>query len=391
MYMNSRPVLHSPGKNITFKSRAGAAAVTCFAIGVASFLLGCGSGAENNTSKSTFRSVSYLLYTDATAGTVNVAPINATGILTNVASASNLVPLRTGPQPIAIAVSRDGKLVYVLDAQAGTVTQVVVATDGSLTRAPVVVSTGFQPLAIAIDSQNRFLVVTNKGSGAGASLVVFNLDPATGELTSTAALMALNVNSPQAVTVSGNFVYVAGGDAIDVLIFNPSDSTFRFGAGSPFPAGPVGANITALYSPPQATNRLYAADTGSNALLSYTADSNGTLTPSTPLNTGVQPVALTADGPNHFLFVANQASNNITVFMVDATTGAVAPVVSQVPIGAGPNTIAYDAAHNLLLLGVSGIRQVFSLAVDPSTGAVAVTGSHLTVENPASSIAVVEP
>ncbi len=350
---------------------------------------GCGSKGGPTTGRGSGggggNAASYLLYADATAGTANVASIATSGILTTAAS-----PAQTGVQPIAMAAAPDGKSVYVLNSSSSTVSQVVVATNGSLTQPLPAVGTGLQPSAMAVDPQGRFAVVTNRGSG-GATLSVLVINASTGALTEAGAAIPLNVVDPQAVTISGNLVYVASANAVDVLIFTPASSSFAFAAGSPYSAGPAATNITALYSPPQASNLLYATDTSTKKLLAFTLGT-GTLTAGTPLTLGTQPAALTADSQNHFLYVANQGSNNISVFTVDPTTGAVAaagtPLVST---GTGPNALAYDATNNFLLVGLSGAKQVVLFSVNTSTGALSTTGSPFVVTNPASAMAVAKP
>ena len=57
----------------------------------------------------------------------------------------------------------------------------------------------------------------------------------------------------------------------------------------------------------------------------FTVDAaTGALTqiPGSPFATGVDPRAVAADASGHFLYVANNGSNNVSVFAIDQTTGA---------------------------------------------------------------------
>jgi 6-phosphogluconolactonase (cycloisomerase 2 family) len=345
--------------------------------------VGGGNGRSFNNGGS---STNFLLYADATAGAVNIASIASTGMLATVGTSTPV-----GVHPIAMTVTPDGKFVYVLNASSSTVSQLVVGTGGAITQPQSAIGTGLQPSAMAMDPQERFLVVTNVGSAGGATLSVFSINTTTGALTAAGTAIPLTVTNPTAVAISDNSVYVAAPNAIDVLVFSPSTSSFSFAAGSPFSAGPVTTNIAALYSPAQASNRLYAADLATNRLLSFTL-STGALTPGASLGTGTHPGALTANSQNRLLFVANQGSNNISVFTVDATTGAVAPAATPlVSTGTGPNVLAYDSTDNFLWVGLSGSKQIVAFLVNTTTGALTPIGSPFTVTNPVSAMAVAKP
>ncbi|MDT8066722.1 MAG: beta-propeller fold lactonase family protein [Terriglobia bacterium] len=344
---------------------------------------GTGGGRYGNSGGNT---ATYLLYTDATANTIGVAAIGTSGALTVMA------PAQTGLQPIGMAATPDGKFVYVLNANSGTVSQFAVAADGSLTQPASAIGTGLQPTAIAVDPQERFAVVANTNSGAGGTLSVYNINSTTGILTlaSTSATL-LNIADPKTVAISGNYVYVADADTIDVLVFNPQTFAFTFASGSPFSAGPAGTSITGLYSPPQASTVLYAADGNTNSLLSFSI-SGGALQATGSLPTGTQPVALVADNQNRFLFVANSVSDNISVFAVNATTGALtAASTTALTTGTAPNALAYDPVNNFLIISESGTKQILPLAVNTSTGGLSTLSGSMAVTNSPSALAVAQP
>ena len=362
---------------------------------VATALMGTGCGGNGGTGSGGGRfggggggtnSSTYLLYTDAIAATLNVASIGTSGALTSVNT-----PTPTGVQPIAVVTTPDGKFAYVLNANSSSVSQFAVAADGSLTQPASAIGTGLQPTAIAMDPQERFVVVTNTNSGAGGTLSVFSINTATGVLAVSGTAIPLNISDPKMVTISGNNVYIADADTVDVLVFTPQTGTFAFASGSPFSAGPSGTSITGLYSPPQASAVLYAADTATNTLLSFNLVAGG-LTPAGSMATGTQPVSLVADKQNRFLFVANQGSDNISVFSVDANTGALTPTTTA-PLASGsvPNLLAYDPVNNFLLISQAGTKQIIALAVNTSTGGLSNLTGPLTVANVPSGLAVAQP
>jgi 6-phosphogluconolactonase (cycloisomerase 2 family) len=53
-----------------------------------------------------------------------------------------------------------------------------------------------------------------------------------------------------------------------------------------------------------------------------------------PFATGTTPVSLATDTSGQYLYIANQGSNNITEFSIDATTGF-PTVITGSPISAG--------------------------------------------------------
>jgi 6-phosphogluconolactonase (cycloisomerase 2 family) len=352
-------------------------AVGCGGKGSGGGRFGGGGGSSSST---------YLLSTDATAATLNLASISSSGSLTAVNT-----PAQTGVQPIAVAMTPDGKFAYVLNANSSTVSQFAVATDGTLTQPASAIGTGLQPTAIAVDPQERFAVVANTNSGAGATLSVFSINTTTGVLATAAAPIPLNVGDPKTLAVSGNEIYIADANTIDILIFSPATGTFAFATGSPFSAGAASTNISALYSPPQASTVLYATDTTTNQILSFTLSNSG-LTATGSLSTGTQPVSPTADNQNRFLFVANQGSDSISVFSVDPTTGALAPITTMaLAAGAAPNLLAYDPVNNFLLISESGKNQVLALAVNTSTGGLSPLAGPLSVTRAPSGLAVAKP
>lgn len=365
--------------------------IPLIAVALAILATGCGNGSNNNINSVGGGSIgsassSYLLYTDATAAKLNVASIGSTGTLSSGTASS-----QTGVEPIAVATTPDGKFVYVLNANSATVSQFAVATDGSLTQPGPAIGTGLQPTAMAVDPQERFVVVANTNSGAGGTLSIFNINTTNGILTAAGTALPLNVSDPKTVTISGNFVYIADARTIDVLVFTPQTASFVFQSGSPFSPAAAGTNITALYSPPQASTVLYAADTNTNSLLSFSL-TGGALTQTGSVLTGRQPVALTTDKQNQFLFVANQLDGSISVFTVNPTTGAVtAASTTTLTSGTAPNALAYDPVNNFLLVSESGIKQVAVFGVNTTTGALSALSGLLSVTNVPPAMTVATP
>jgi DNA-binding beta-propeller fold protein YncE len=351
---------------------------------------GCGSGSGGSGGGGGGKgfgggsTATYLAYLDAVIGNVNVTSIPTSGTLATVTGS----PYLAGSQPVAMTATPDGKFIYVVNSSSGNVTQYAISTVGALTQPVPPIATGVQPSAMAIDSTERFALVANKGV---STLSVYTINATTGVLTVNGSPITLNVTAPKAIAINGNFVFVASANAIDVLIYNSTTQTFSFGTGSSIGGGST-ANIVALYAPPQATSVLYALDASTNAILPYTVSNAGVLTQGASIPTGTLPAALVPDSANHFLFVANQGSSNLSVFAVDATTGALSnAAVPLVTAAASPNALAYDPVNNFLFVSVSGTTQIQTYAVTAATGALVAKGTAFTVANAPAAMVVAKP
>jgi len=325
----------------------------------------------------------FLAYLDAVAGNVSVASIPTSGTLAKVTGS----PYLAGSQPVAMAITPDGKFFYAVNAGSENVNQYAIATDGTLTQPVPPIATGVQPSAMAIDPTERFALVTNKGA---STLSVYTITATTGVLAASGSPIVLNITAPQSIAINGNFVFVASANAIDVLIYDSTTRTFSFGTGSSIGGGST-ANIVALYTPPL-TNRLYALDTVSNSLLTYTVNNTGVLTQAAATPVGSQPAAMVPDAANKFLFVANQGNSNISVFAVDPSTGALTLAATPlVTTEASPNALAYDPVNNFLFVSASGTDRILTYAVTTTNGALTLQGLPFPVTNAPAAMVVANP
>jgi 6-phosphogluconolactonase (cycloisomerase 2 family) len=348
---------------------------------------GSGSGGSGGGGGKSFgggSTATYLAYLDSVIGNVHIASIPTSGALATVAGS----PYLAGSQPVAMAVTPDGKFIYVVNSSSSNVTQYAISAAGALTQPVPPIATGVQPSAMAIDATERFALVANKGA---STLSVYTINATTGDLTASGSPITLHVTAPQTIAINGNFVFVASATAIDVLIYNSTTQTFSFGTGSSIGGGST-ANFVALYAPPQATSKLYALDEGTNAIIPYTVSNAGVLTQGASIATGTQPTAIIPDSANHFLFVANQGSSNISVFAVDASTGALSPAATPLmTTGTSPNMLAYDSVNHFLFVSQAGTSQIQAYAVTTTNGALTAKGTPFTVANAPAAMVVAKP
>ncbi|HEY3731903.1 MAG TPA: beta-propeller fold lactonase family protein [Steroidobacteraceae bacterium] len=135
--------------------------------------------------------------------------------------------------PYAIVVDPTGTYLYITDNIANTVQRFTYnAGSGSLTAHGIGVSTGAgngAPTGAAIDPTGSFLFVANSGTGKVAAFTISAVD---GSLTAVAgspftASGTASPNTPTAVAVdpSGQYLYVANGDAGTISVFKITAGT----------------------------------------------------------------------------------------------------------------------------------------------------------------------
>lgn len=210
-------------------------------------------------------------------------------------------PVANVSTPSAIAVSRNGFFAFATNSQTNKVTSFRIGTDGGLLLAsgtatsPNPASVGTAPSAVAISSDTEFLYVANRGSD---SVTAFTIG-ATGVLT----LVPPEAGTPNPVA--------AGGSAPVSLVGSATDQF------------------------------LYVANSADNTVSVFQIETNGLLKLVPPTGSLRNPVAVGGNAPSalalsstgQFLYVANRASNNVTVFQVE-TSGLLTLVP---PVGSGTN------------------------------------------------------
>ncbi|MFZ0320402.1 MAG: beta-propeller fold lactonase family protein [Candidatus Sulfotelmatobacter sp.] len=156
---------------------------------------------------------------------------------------------------------------------------------------------------------------------------------------------------------------------------------------SPYPVG-SGAQTVVLHP---SGKYLYVANPGQgeNDISLFDINSDGTvneITPRTPAG-GNLPFQLAMDPGGSYLYVANVLSNNISVFSITASTGALAQVGVALPINLSPNNMQISPSGNFLYVsgpGQPGKIEVFSL----SAGVLTQIGVTPTADNTPAGLAI---
>ncbi len=255
------------------------------------------------------------LQIDPNSGTVSVFAVSSTS-LTEVPGSPFVVaapgaPSGTGPS--GVAVTPDGKFLYVANQFDSTVSKFSVDASGVLTRGPVV-SVGTTPATLAITADGGFLYVANASTISGFSIC---------------GQVLTSCNDPTS-----------------------PDGSLTVIEGSPFPSG---INPVAIVAAPSG-KFLYAVSRQSNQISEYkVATGTGVLTANTQavISTGATPVGaairvgtttITATGGiTDYLYVPNLGSSSLSVYSFDSTVGTLSLVGGPVSITGGqPGAVAAE-------------------------------------------------
>jgi 6-phosphogluconolactonase (cycloisomerase 2 family) len=330
--------------------------------------------------------VGYVYVTTAKTSVINQYSIDfQTGALSPIGS-----PVQAGNDPVRLVASPSGQFVYVVNQGDSTVQEFAVQSDGTLVSKNTY-PTGKSPSAIAIDPQGKFLYVTflyqaGASGPGGVSIFPVNADNSLG----TALTQPVGLN-PVGVSVSyfNHYVYVLDQEPspnAKILGFSQNTTT---GALTPVPgttvtgsgAGTVTTGFPAGVVPSAMAEELtarfvYVTDEAANQLIAYTVQANGSLVPliNGPFATGLYPINLTIDPTGKLIYVINYNANTVQGYAIDLNTGTPSGAVGAfaTPTGAGPTCVTVEPALGTFLYTSDTLdNTVTAERVTPNTGALA--------------------
>jgi 6-phosphogluconolactonase len=351
-------------------------------------------------------------------GTVSSFSVNlGTGALT--ASGAGVTTDKAPLVPSAMILAPSGNALFVVNSNniipapppacpsppRGTITVYTVKSDGTLTAVGGSTGVGVIPSGMAMDSAGHFLFVANQGvqcDPTTGTISVFaisgtSLNEVSGSPFITAPLSAQNSTRPAAVAVSlsGNFLYVANQTDGTVTVFSIASSGALAPILVPPPAGPpyqAGTTPAALTLTPDG-NFLYVASSGSNTVSGFavcdkqsaTCPTSGTVPDGSltsvgaPIPASLSPSAMAVTSSGKFLFVADNGSNQISQYKITTGTGVLVAnspttisTTSPVWIAfrAGTTTIqATGGTSDYLYAANSSLNTVSAFSFDSTVGA----------------------
>ncbi len=268
------------------------------------------------------------------AGTVSQFAINATtGQLTTIAAA-----IAAGARPFSVAVDPKGRFAYVANYDSSDISGYTInASTGALTSVGPTVPAGTNPSSVVVDPTGRFAYAANQTAGGVSA---FAINQTTGVLTSIGAVAAGTL--PYSVTVdpTGSFVYVTNETSNDVSAYTINASTGALtSVGATVPAGtsPVSVAVT------PSGKFAYVASTNSSGISGFSINaSTGALTSLGAATAALNPVSVTVDPSGDYLYVSNFFQNDVQTFTINASTGALTPVQTM---GARPGATSFALAQ----------------------------------------------
>lgn len=259
----------------------------------------------------------------------------------------------TGSEPEDLAISPDGKYLYVTnwgtDYGSGGLSAYAIGKGGALTplsEAPFYTGMAGSPWSVAISPNGSFLYVTNQGSDdGGGGLSAYRIASDNALSAPAAGAMPVGV----ALSPHGEFFYVTkrnsvgGVGGLSAYAVSPGGGLAAL-PGSPYPTGPAGNPAGVAISP--SGKELYVVNHGSThgegGLSGYLVASDGSLSalsgsPSATSPAG-HPYAVAIDPSGKELYVTNQGSpdgqGGLSGFAVGPTGGLIPLLGSPYPTGA---------------------------------------------------------
>jgi 6-phosphogluconolactonase len=316
-------------------------------------------------------------------------------------------PIEAGTNPVTLVAAPNGLNLYVVNHDDSTVGVYSIGTDGKIFLQSTVNVTGSNATSIAIDTAGKFLYVTFQYQlGPGGQQLYSPASPGPGGVTifpisatdgSLGTPLTQNVgNNPIGVVVSRPtpgtstvYVYVVDQETptppvATVLGFLQNSST---GALTPTPGTVIsldstgktvatgygaGTTPSAIVEDPSA-RFVYITDEATNQMYGYVVSNTGALVAMTngPFATGILPVGLTIDPRGQFLYVANYTSGTIGAYAINNGSGT--PVGSvgsaSTTVDTGPQCVTVDPALGIYVYTANNLAgTVSALQLDPHNG-----------------------
>jgi 6-phosphogluconolactonase (cycloisomerase 2 family) len=266
-----------------------------------------------------------------------------------------------------------------IDHVAGVLTPVGTAVPPTPACAPGLCS---NPVSAAVNSAGTFLFLLNQGTSPSvpSSISVFSIDTARGLLTPVAgspfSFASLSTPNPQFLVASptSGFLYVSNGASGTISMFSVGGSGTLTEIA---PALSIGAGATAAGIAIDSKGQfLYATDSANNKIASFSIAAGGGLTAvaGSPFNAGTKPVAVALDSTGSFLYAANQGSNNVSAFKTNGGAlteipGSPYAVVTTGTVGTPqPIFLTVDVSNTFLYVANLGTSSISAFGIKAADG-----------------------
>jgi YD repeat-containing protein len=332
------------------------------------------------------------------------------GIDPNDGSLVYLSQLGTRVNPVAFAVTgsaapltRVAKFAYVANPGANNliaysidpVTEALVVNPSS----PFV--DAFKPVSVTTDPSGKFLIATNQCSDAACqssagSISIYTIDSATGSLTSTSGSPFPAGSGPvqSAVDPAGRFLYVVNSldNTISGYSITSATGVLTAIAGSPFPTddSPLVLSIASTGKFAYLVSSCPTCGTGTEISLFAIDATTGALSLEARLPGGGASPSETTDPFSRFVFLGGVSG--ISVFAESPTSGLLSPVApfgQAFPAGSSPASVVVDPSGRFLYIANNGDNTISGDSIDEFTGTLwPMIGSPFAVGSKPTSLAI---
>jgi 6-phosphogluconolactonase len=315
-------------------------------------------------------------------------------------------PIQTGRNPVTLVATPNGLNLYVINHDDSSVGEYSIGTDGKIYLQNTYNVTGSQATAVAIDAAGAFLYVTftyqlgpngqqlySTASPGPGGVTIFPISAKDGSLGTPSTV---NVgNNPVGVVASrptsagAVYVYVIDQETPTTpkaAILGFSQNTTN-GALTPLPGTVIttdatgktvatgyGAGTTPSAIAEDPSSRfVYVTDEATNQLYGNLVATNGSLVPMTnsPFPTGIFPVGLTIDPRGKFLYVANFSSSTVGSYAIDTSTGTPVGSVGSASTATdtSPTCVTVEPALGIYVYTSNNLASdVSALKLNPNNG-----------------------
>jgi len=283
-----------------------------------------------------------------------------------------LASIVAGGRPVAVVARRDGRFVYVADADSDHIYAFRVENERLLpvSGSPFAAGKGLRDLAM--DINGLYLYAVNEDSG---NLSVYAVDAVSGVLSEVSGSPLRTGRGPVAITLdaSARYALVANAGAGNISVFryqtNQSPLIFEIAKyGSPFSTG---KRPVALAEDPTGKH-LYVADADVDSLSLFRVHfQSGVLEalPDSPLTTGKSPRSVLVHPSGDWVYVFNSGSNDISRYRRDRLQGTLSETMPRVAVGSQAQTLRLDPAGRYLYVLAEEGKPLQRYAVDAASGA----------------------
>ncbi len=342
-----------------------------------------GTGSSSGSGSGSGTTVDAVYIANGSTSLQNIAAFSLnSGVLANL---QNPQLGSIGVPPSSLAINPQGTLLWVgsgaVDgglASPGGLFVYVINSNGSLTLGnsgsalPVSIAAN----AMAVDPSGNYLaVVSNTISGAGLTttpvVYTYSIDQTNGTLTQQSTVTLVGGSASQiAFAPNGTEIFVTLGTfGVATLGYDPQNGGLSSGSLYSTPGNGY-SDVGVAVDP--SSKYLFVTETGTSGVRVFSINLNLTLTELTPAvlgtatgspyPTALGPGAVLVDSTGAYVYVANSTASSISQFSLNAATGALTSVGTNVSTlqngssidGAVPISLAEDSSHGYLLVATQG-------------------------------------